>query len=91
MPEIPPLILISTFILRKPVAAGEAFGCRAWLGAAEYRDDDTGHHIIRVGRYVYLIARELGFTEDQADLLAAQLHDVGKIGIPDAVLLNLAS
>jgi putative two-component system response regulator len=58
--------------------------------AAEFRDDDTGHHVIRVGKYVSVIARELGFDQRQADLLeqAAQLHDIGKIGIPDSVLLK---
>jgi putative two-component system response regulator len=58
--------------------------------AAEYRDDDTGQHVIRVGRYAGLIARELGFDEEAIDQLelAAQLHDVGKIGIPDAILLK---
>ncbi len=58
--------------------------------AAEYRDNETGHHIIRVGRYVELIAQELGFDEWTVRLLkqAAPLHDVGKIGIPDSVLLN---
>lgn len=58
--------------------------------AAEYRDNETGAHVIRVGKYCGVIAEELGFGEDyvrQIDL-AAQLHDVGKIGIPDAVLLN---
>jgi putative two-component system response regulator len=56
--------------------------------AADYRDGDTGKHIIRVGRFVRVIARELGFEPDYVDLLeqAAKLHDVGKIGIPDAVL-----
>lgn len=56
--------------------------------AAEYRDDDTGRHIIRVGKYAGLIADELGFTPDQCDQIeqAAQLHDVGKIAIPDAIL-----
>jgi putative two-component system response regulator len=56
--------------------------------AAEFRDDDTGNHILRVGRYVHIIARGLGFSEDQAEMmeLAAQLHDLGKIGIPDAIL-----
>lgn len=51
--------------------------------AAEYRDSETGRHIIRVGRYVGIIARELGLDESTADLLAqaALLHDVGKIGI----------
>jgi putative two-component system response regulator len=58
--------------------------------AAEYRDDDTGQHVIRVGRYVALIAQQLGFEERRVTMLeqAAQLHDVGKIGIPDSVLLK---
>jgi putative two-component system response regulator len=56
--------------------------------AAEYRDDDTGHHVVRVGKYVGVIARELGFPESRVEVieLAAQLHDIGKIGIPDAIL-----
>lgn len=58
--------------------------------AAEYRDDDTGNHIIRVGKFARLAAEKLGMPEAEAELLeqAAQLHDVGKIGIPDAVLLK---
>lgn len=58
--------------------------------AAEFRDNETGQHVIRVGMYSRIIASELGFTKDQAHNLelAAQLHDVGKIGIPDAILLN---
>ncbi len=64
----------------------EAIYCLARAG--EYRDDDTGHHVTRVGRYAALIARELGFDQATVDLIeqAAQLHDVGKIGIPDAIL-----
>ena len=64
----------------------EAIHCLARAG--EYRDDDTGHHVTRVGRYSALIARQLGFPEEAVELIeqAAQLHDVGKIGIPDAVL-----
>jgi putative two-component system response regulator len=56
--------------------------------AGEYRDDDTGHHVIRVGKYVAVIAKALGFNESRVELLelAAQLHDIGKIGIPDAIL-----
>lgn len=56
--------------------------------AAEYRDDDTGRHIIRVGKYAGLIAHELGFSADDCVQIeqAAQLHDVGKIAIPDALL-----
>ncbi|HUP77496.1 MAG TPA: HD domain-containing phosphohydrolase [Pirellula sp.] len=58
--------------------------------AAEFRDDDTGQHIIRVGRYARIIGEELGLTNKQLDILepAAQLHDVGKIGIPDSILLK---
>ena len=56
--------------------------------AAEYRDDITGQHVVRVGRYAGIIARELGFSEADIERLelAAQLHDVGKIGIPDEIL-----
>jgi putative two-component system response regulator len=58
--------------------------------AAEYRDDDTGYHIVRVGKYARLLGEVLGITGDQSDIFeqAAQLHDVGKIGIPDTVLLK---
>jgi putative two-component system response regulator len=61
--------------------------------AAEYRDDTTGRHVIRVGRYAGRLAREIGFSQvDAATLgLAAQLHDVGKIGLPDSILLKPAS
>ena len=58
--------------------------------AAEFRDDDTGQHVIRVGRYAGIVARGLGFNEQWSAMIeqAAQLHDVGKIGIPDAILLK---
>jgi len=61
--------------------------------AAEYRDDVTGRHAERVGALSSLIARELGMAEDDCELLrrAAPLHDVGKIGIPDAILLKRGS
>ena len=58
--------------------------------AAEYRDNETGEHVIRVGKYCSVIADQLGFGKEYCREieLAAQLHDVGKIGIPDSVLLN---
>ena len=58
--------------------------------AAEYRDDDTGRHVIRVGKYAGIIAAELGFSSAYVEQieLAAQLHDVGKIGITDSILLK---
>jgi putative two-component system response regulator len=57
--------------------------------AAEYRDDDTGQHTRRVGRMAALLAEELGHPTQEVQLLerAAGLHDVGKIGIPDSILL----
>ena len=58
--------------------------------AAEFRDDDTGRHVFRVGQYARLIAAELGWKGERLNLLeqAAQLHDIGKIGIPDSILLK---
>ena len=58
--------------------------------AAEFRDDDTGHHVIRVGKYAAVIARAMGFEPHAVELLeqAAQLHDIGKIGVPDSILLK---
>jgi putative two-component system response regulator len=58
--------------------------------AAEFRDDDTGHHVLRVGRYARIIGEQLGMDERMLDALeqAAKLHDIGKIGIPDAILLK---
>jgi len=58
--------------------------------AAEYRDDNTGEHAQRVGRTAALLAQELQLPDSQTKMirLAAPLHDVGKIGIPDAVLLK---
>lgn len=55
--------------------------------AAEFRDDDTGHHVLRVGRYARLIAAALHLEPDYLECIeqAAQLHDVGKIGIDDEV------
>lgn len=58
--------------------------------AAEHRDNDTGNHVIRVGRYTSIIAKQMGYPENRLEMLeqAAQLHDVGKIGIPDAILFK---
>ncbi|HEY2435217.1 MAG TPA: HD domain-containing phosphohydrolase [Vicinamibacterales bacterium] len=59
--------------------------------AAEFRDDNTGHHTQRVGQMSALLAREIGQAADQIALIrrGAELHDVGKIGIPDAILLKI--
>lgn len=56
--------------------------------AAEYKDNETGLHVIRMSHFSRLIALEAGMGEAWADTLlnAAPMHDVGKIGIPDAIL-----
>lgn len=58
--------------------------------AAEYRDADTGMHIMRMTHYSCLIARELKLSAQDQELLlnAAAMHDIGKVGIPDRVLLK---
>jgi putative two-component system response regulator len=58
--------------------------------AVEYRDDHTGRHVERVGRYSGMIARTLGMDPTTSSMieLASQLHDVGKIGVPDDILLK---
>ncbi|KXS31992.1 MAG: Response regulator receiver modulated metal dependent phosphohydrolase [Candidatus Gallionella acididurans] len=56
--------------------------------AGEYRDEETGNHILRMAKYSRLIAEHLGLDQDNCDLieLAAPMHDIGKIGIPDHIL-----
>lgn len=58
--------------------------------AAEFRDDDTGRHVLRVGRYARIVGAELGLEDATLEMLeqAAQLHDIGKIGIADEILLK---
>lgn len=58
--------------------------------AAEYRDDDTHNHTERVGRTSMLIARELGLPDATVRMIcdAVALHDVGKLGISDTILLK---
>jgi two-component system, response regulator RpfG len=58
--------------------------------AGEFRDEETGYHLIRMSRYSRLIANALGLAADEAETveLAAPLHDIGKIGIPDQILLK---
>ena len=58
--------------------------------AAEFKDNETAAHTVRVGKYVRLLAKSFGVKNHWLDILelAAPLHDVGKIGIPDAILLK---
>lgn len=72
------------------VDAAQAETVTALAIAAEHRDDDTGDHIQRIGNYASFMARRLGWGCDEIEQLrlAAMLHDVGKIGIPDTILLK---
>ncbi len=58
--------------------------------AAEFRDSETGMHTIRVGHYSQCLAKAMGMSDTEAEhlLYAAPMHDVGKIGIPDKILLK---
>ncbi len=58
--------------------------------AAEYKDNETGLHVQRMAQYCHLLAIAAGMNEADADLLrdAAPMHDIGKIGIPDGILLK---
>lgn len=58
--------------------------------AAEYRDEETGHHILRMSHISALLAKASGWDDAACDLIlnASPMHDIGKIGIPDAVLLK---
>ena len=58
--------------------------------AGEYRDEDTGYHVVRMAKYSREIASALGLSEKECDEIeyAAPLHDIGKIGTPDKILLK---
>jgi putative two-component system response regulator len=58
--------------------------------AAEYRDEETGNHILRMSHTCALLARAAGWSEAGCDLIlnASPMHDIGKIGIPDAIMLK---
>jgi putative two-component system response regulator len=60
------------------------------MRAAEFRDQDTSDHISRISQYVFCLSMNLGIQEDEAKLisLASKMHDIGKIGIPDQILLK---
>ena len=60
--------------------------------ASEYKDEDTGAHIKRMSRYCAAVARRMGLDESTIEtiLYAAPMHDLGKIGIPDLILVKPA-
>ncbi len=60
------------------------------VAATEYKDEDTGDHIVRISRYCTLIAQKMGLPDETVELIqyASPMHDIGKIGIPDHILLK---
>jgi response regulator RpfG family c-di-GMP phosphodiesterase len=56
--------------------------------ASEFKDEDTGDHIVRLGEYSRVLAEKLGWPADQVETIkyAAPMHDIGKIGIPDNIM-----
>ncbi len=60
--------------------------------AAEFRDSETYNHLVRMSLYSYLIAKKMGFDEEWCEKLklAAPMHDIGKLGIKDTILLKPA-
>lgn len=58
--------------------------------ASEYKDNETGMHVMRMSHYSQVLALACGYTEMQAENLlhAAPMHDIGKIGIPDSIMLK---
>jgi len=58
--------------------------------AAEFRDNETGYHIIRMSQFSQIIALNMGLGNEESELLlnASPMHDIGKIGIPDNILLK---
>ena len=59
---------------------------------AEFRDEHTGEHINRMSKYAHVLARSLGLSLGQCDLIlnTVVLHDIGKVAVPDAILLKPA-
>ena len=58
--------------------------------AGEFKDNETGLHVIRMSKYAQLIGKAMGMSSDESELLlnVVPMHDIGKIGIPDKILLK---
>ena len=58
--------------------------------AAEFKDNETGMHVIRMSHYARILGLDMGMTEEESELLlhASPMHDIGKIGIPDRIMLK---
>jgi response regulator RpfG family c-di-GMP phosphodiesterase len=83
-------VALSEAVARKEVDIREMETLITLSSAAEHKDPETGAHTLRVGEYARMIARHMNKGEDIQKLLlyAAPLHDIGKLGIPDNILLK---
>lgn len=74
----------------KDVLEGQRDLIRRLSRCAEYRDDETGHHIHRVSRMSHVLASAANLPEEELGVMreAAAMHDIGKVGIPDSILLK---
>ena len=81
---------LQTAALRRQLTESQIEVLERLAIAAEIRDDVTGLHCYRVGKWAYLIALEMGHSGLDADAIevAARLHDIGKVGVPDHILLK---
>jgi putative two-component system response regulator len=81
---------LQTAALRKKLIDSQVEVLERLAVAAEMRDDVTGMHCYRVGKWANLIALEMGLPSIEADTIeiAARLHDIGKVGVPDYILLK---
>lgn len=81
---------LSEAIARKEVIYRETQTLSVLGKLSDFKDPETGAHITRVSRYSQMLARALGESQDWIDLIlnASPLHDIGKVGIPEAILLK---
>jgi putative two-component system response regulator len=58
--------------------------------AAEYKDNETGYHVLRMSNYSKALAKAIGLSDEDAEMIlcATSMHDIGKVGIPDRILLK---
>lgn len=77
-------------VLRREIVSTRRDVLERLATAATLKEDPSGRHSYRVGKLAALMAQDLGWTSDRADLIvtAARLHDIGKIGIPDRILAS---
>jgi HD-GYP domain-containing protein (c-di-GMP phosphodiesterase class II) len=88
--ELEGVIAAQAVSRRRELQAAQLDGLRRLAQAAEYRDDNTREHTERVGHLAALLARRMGLGDRTVWLLrqTAPLHDIGKIAIPDSILLK---